>query len=237
MQVAHISDTHTLHREIEWTEEQFGADMLIHSGDISDVGREEELRDFFDWVKSLPFKYKIIIAGNHDKSLDEKFWFNKAVKKDKFKKSLIGCELWSKEILDEFNSHANHHYLHDSSVEIEGIKIYGSPYSVNYHPEYWAFNKPDNEESYQLYSKIPADTDILVTHGPPYGKLDVTVGGLYVGSHILKGYIEEIKPKFHLFGHVHESYGAIQSEHTVFLNSCMVNKNNILANEPQIFEI
>jgi Icc-related predicted phosphoesterase len=96
-------------------------------------------------------------------------------------------------------------YLEDSYVTIENIKIYGSPWQPRFGKN-WGFNLERGEELKEKWEKIPDDIDILITHGPPESILDKTDQGLSVGCDQLFEFVmEKIKPKIHIFGHIHES--------------------------------
>jgi len=188
------------------------ADVIIHGGDISKVGKEYEVEDFVDCFSNLNYQHKIFIAGNHD------FFFERETNKN------------IQHILNN-----NIIYLHNSEVEIEGIKIWGSPYTPRFFN--WAFNLDRGTDLEKNWQQIPADTDILVTHGPPFGILDRTVSGLNVGCEELMKKVKEIQPKYHLFGHIQEDYGMFQSEQTTFINGSVLNERYELVNSPILFEL
>ena len=163
-----ISDTHGQHKNLTLPK----GDVIIHAGDISQRGKESEIIDFLNWFKDLDFKYKIFIAGNHD------FFFEKTSEND------------IQKIIPE-----NIIYLCDSGVEVEHIKIWGSPITPWFYD--WAFNRPRGAQIAHHWQLIPLDTDILITHGPAFGKLDKTTRGENVGCEDLLKSIKEIKPKIH----------------------------------------
>ena len=194
-----ISDTHGRHKLLKIPD----ADVIFHSGDCTGRGRESEIVEFLEWYGKLPHKYKVLIAGNHD--------FGFETDKEKYKK------------IAEDNGII---YLQDSGCEIEGIKIWGSPQT----PEFcnWAFNCWRTKEEYldnmtydyigKYWAMIPEDTDILMTHGPPFGILDHCHGG-HVGCEKLRDKILEIKPKYHIFGHIHEGRGVEDYGDTKYINA------------------
>ncbi len=208
MQFAVISDTHGQHKALKLPK----ADVIIHAGDISGRGHAYEVIDFLNWFKNLDYKYKIFIAGNHD------FYFEKET------------EETIKKIIPE-----NIIYLNDSGVTIEGIKIWGSPVSPWFFD--WAFNRQRGKEIRQYWDLIPADTDILITHGPAYNILDRCASGEKVGCEDLLAKIEELKPKFHLCGHIHEAYGSFDNGATRFINASVLDEHYLLKNKPVVFEI
>lgn len=166
-------------------------DVLIHAGDFSAHGSIDEQEAFDQFLGTLPHPHKIVIAGNHDWSLE----------------GVEYPELWFQ--------HAT--YLQDEAVTIEGIKFYGAPWQ----PEFfnWAFNLPRGEALREKWRLIPEDTDVLITHGPPYGILDRVESGDKVGCVDLMNAIERCKPKLHLFGHIHEQYGVKLRGETRFANA------------------
>lgn len=181
MRILGFSDTHGLHRQFLPSDFE-GVDMLIFAGDCSNKKsptlNEAECRNFLEWYDKIPVKYKIFVAGNHDTSIEAGL-----VKPEEYL-SLI--------------------YLEHQSVIIEGIKIFGSPYVKKFGN--WAFMKKE-QELHPYWGSIPKDTDILITHGPPYGILDLGREEHleYCGDRTLRQYVEDINPKHMLFGHVHNT--------------------------------
>lgn len=202
-----ISDTHGQHTKLLLPE----GDVIIHAGDISGRGTESQVREFIDWFSSLHYKYKIFIAGNHD------FFLEKASAETV--RSMIPSNII---------------YLNDSSVEIEGIKIWGSPVQPWFHD--WAFNRQRGEDIRKHWNLIPADTDILITHGPVKGILDRTVYGQEVGCEDLLDIVKRNKPSVHICGHIHEAYGERINEQTRFINASVLNEDYFLVNSPIEFE-
>lgn len=208
MTILYLSDTHEMHRQLTNLPK---ADMIIHGGDVSYRGGTDEVEDFMDWFSSLDYQYKVFIAGNHD------FYFEGKL------------QHMIQQILSK-----NTFYLCDSGITIEGINIWGSPISPSFFN--WAFNRDRGEEILRHWKRIPKNTDILITHTPAYGILDYTARGVNVGCEDLLNVINEIKPKYHLSGHIHEGYGIDKKEHTTFINGSVLNENYELTNEIVIFE-
>jgi len=211
MKITFISDTYGKHAEL--TDKLPGGDVLIHSGDFMRGGYEEgEAIDFFDWLEHdvTGYKYKIFIAGNHDRLFENEP--EQAIKlKDAYAPSTI--------------------YLQDSSFKIEGIKFYGSPWTPAFNN--WAFNvERDSDAIEEKWNQIPDDTDVLITHGPPLGILDYTPYGGDVGCERMISKVLEVQPLIHVFGHVHSSYGHKYNETTDFINASNLNDNYKLVNEP-----
>lgn len=207
MKVVCISDTHGKHKELKLPE----GDMIIHAGDISSRGLLPEITKFLAWFTELPYQYKVFIGGNHDFLLEEQ---------PSIFKSLIPENLI---------------YLENNAVEIEGIKLWGSPISPRFYD--WAFNCDRGKKIQQYWNQIPKDIDILITHGPPMGQGDKTIGGEMVGCEDLLEKILEVQPKYHIFGHIHEAYGITNSKNTTFINASVLNFNYKLVNPPLTFTI
>jgi Icc-related predicted phosphoesterase len=205
--VVAISDTHGQHEKLSLPE----GDLLIHAGDISQIGTKDEIQNFLDWFAKTDFKYKVFIAGNHD------FLFERDRRNAK---NLIPSGVF---------------YLEESQIEIETLVIYGSPYT----PEFfdWAFMKKIGTEIKATWDKVPSHVDILVTHGPPKRILDRNAYGDYCGCAQLREKVLEVRPKYHIFGHIHEAYGIIEGENTNFINSSVLDEHYLLANSPVSFTI
>jgi len=191
MRIVFISDTHTQHAHSGLNKmlsdilDENPESVLVHCGDISSRGRIQEVTDFLDWFNGLGFKYKIFIAGNHDFLFEDDPEMITDLLSTKYK-NLI--------------------YLNDSGVEIDGIKFWGSPVTPRFFN--WAFNR-DSDIQYH-WSMIPYDTNVLITHGPPYGILDFTQRDRKpVGCHYLRRRLFDLKDlKIHAFGHIHEAFGS-----------------------------
>lgn len=192
--IVSISDTHGLHYKMEIPM----ADILICSGDFSNIGTSRGIYDFFEWFGNLPHYTKVLIAGNHDKGTDPLF-----IDRAKYEGTY-----------DFFHEMIKKHdiiYLEDSSCEVYAndgsvIKIHGSPVTPTF-GRGWAWNR-NREEIQKHWDKIPQDIDILVTHGPAFGYGDRVVhNNERVGCDLLLNKIQEIKPKMHIFGHIHEDRG------------------------------
>lgn len=190
MKIWHISDTHTYHELLTVPED---IDIVIFSGDCSNprdpYNNEPEVRDFIHWYKGLPIKHKIFVAGNHDSSIE---------------KGLI------KKI--DFTSY-NIHYLENDYINIEGFKIFGSPYTPTFGN--WSFMKTRDKMD-KLWSKVDEDVDIFVVHGPPKTILDLSYNRDHIlehcGCNALKRHIlNRIKPKLCLFGHIHNNEDIINA--------------------------
>ena len=208
MKIWHISDTHTYHDLLKVPR---AIDMVIHSGDCSNprdpYNNEPEVREFIHWYKSLPIKHKIYVAGNHDSSIEKK--------------------LITKKDFEDYNII----YLENDYVTIEGLKIFGSPYTPNFGN--WSFMRDRNKLDRFWHSAIHNDTDIVVTHGPPKGILDKSENRDHqlecCGDKSLLNKLLEVQPAYHLFGHIHNSGDIINAGlqklsicNTVFSNGSVV---------------
>lgn len=221
MKLTVISDTHGMHRNMLPLPD---GDVLIHCGDFSNIGEKAQVIDFVEWLNSQPHKHKIFIAGNHDKSFDPKYiqsWPD---------------ELWLKDTL-KYIKELGIHYLENSDVIIDGVKFWGSPITPNFGENYWAFNRKRGDEIRKYWSTISDYTDVVITHGPPANILDWCVNGRLVGCSDLTYHIQRVKPKYHFFGHIHESYGIVDGPDTTFGNASSVNERYNLVNKPLEFEI
>ena len=186
--------------------------MLLHAGDISYKGDRREIEDFLEWFGKLPYAHKIFIAGNHD------FFFERE-KPEIIRKSIPETV----------------HYLKDEEIVIDGIKIWGSPYTPWFFR--WAFNKRRGVSLASHWENIPADADIVLTHGPVYGILDVVINEQHAGDKDLFKKIMQVKPKVHVCGHIHESYGTKMRDGIKFINACILNESYELINKPIVFDV
>jgi len=207
MNITFISDTHNKHKLIP-SKYLIGGDMIIHSGDLTSRGSEDEVRAFLNWYSTLPYTYKIFIAGNHD------FFFESES--------------------DIMSYYPNIIYLNDSGIEIEGIKIWGSPVQPFFHN--WAFNRYENDIG-KHWGLIPDDTNILLVHGPVNGILDMTSRGISAGCPQLLNKVNNLKElKIFSSGHIHESYGGYIMDGKLFLNASILNLRYELKNRPITLE-
>ena len=209
MKLCLISDSHAEESNIKIPE----CDLLICAEDY-DIRTLDHLEQLNGWFYNQPAKKIVWIAGNHD----------------------FYCEKILKESINEIVNNAI--YLENDSVTINGLKIWGSPYSVIFHNQ--AFMLPDNELA-KIWAKIPSDTDIVITHGPPYGILDqvcVASGNFKenAGSPSLRNKIKEIKPKYFICGHIHSAYGTYTDENIIYINASLMNDNYDVINKPTIID-
>ena len=239
MKIVCISDTHNRHRELDMPE----GDILIHAGDFTHNGSKAEVQDFLNWLDNLEVKYGyiLVVPGNHDKCLANKSQFN----------------------VDWFWEHAGATLLIDQSTNTRAIRrnttlsipdagifdaqvsIYGSPYTP-----LWGNGRTfmkSRDRLNKTWANIPGETDLLITHGPPKGILDTVANGQTVGCKSLYNHVLRVKPKLHVFGHVHDNYGGrpcrclnngvFEHEGIKFVNASVVRHGSKRINQPIVIEI
>ena len=203
-----ISDTHGQHANLGVPD----GDVLIHAGDFMAFGdTPREIVDFNQWLGKQPHRHKIVIAGNHDLMFE--------------RHPGAARELLSNAI-----------YLENSGAEVAGLKIWGSPVQPEFNN--WAFNVARGVAIRRYWRMVPENTDILVTHGPPFGVLDKShPSTAHLGCEELANAVEQIKPRLHVFGHIHGGHGLSTGKRTQFVNASVVNEAYRLIHEPQVAEI
>lgn len=213
MNLVCISDTHGLHRKIKLPE----GDILIHAGDFTRNGELSTIHDFNLWLgeQKENFKYILVIAGNHDRSFES-----------------------NPEIVEPLLTNAI--YLKDSGVVIDDVSFWGSPWQPWFCN--WAFNLQRGQPLKEKWDLIPDDTDVLITHGPPYGILDVLddIGsepGKNIGCEDLMDRVRKINPKVHVFGHIHEGYGMHAGHRTNFINASSCTSSYKPTNTPIVIYV
>ena len=192
-------------------------DVLVHAGDITKKGSLRGVESFCHWIDDTNFEHKIVIAGNHD------FCFQNDL------------QYQAEETL---KNHAT--YLKDSSITIDGVKFYGTPWQPWFHD--WAFNVKGEDNLWEKFKHIDEDTDVLISHGPPYEILDEVKNSkpdedAHVGSTSLKKRIEDVQPELTVFGHIHEAYGEIKTESSHFVNASVLDLGYNYVNDPVKVEI
>lgn len=209
MKLTFISDTHAQHHKLDIG----SGDVLVHCGDFTLGGSLYEITDFAEFIAEQDFTYKIVIAGNHDWCFEDR------------RKTKAEAYLREYGII----------YLNDSGVELNGVKFWGSPVQ----PEFchWAFNRQRGAEIRAHWDLIPDDTDVLITHGPAFGILDLCYDGFHAGCEDLLNVIQRIRPKVHACGHIHESYGVCERDGVVFVNACNLDERYQMQNLPIMVEI
>jgi Icc-related predicted phosphoesterase len=237
--ITHISDTHNKHNQLNGLLP--GGDLLIHSGDISSLGRKSEVERFVKWFNDIDnYTNKVFIAGNHDMTFDrEQLLRDKLAyfegKTEYDTECAEGKPDWLKELLG-IHLRPNVSYLENSDVTIDGIKIWGSPVTPSFGYG-WAFNKDRGYDINEVWNTIPMDTDIVITHGPIYGYCDRTSReGLNVGCADLYHRLNEVKPQLHFSGHIHEAYGYRHTDWGYAFNGCNCDLSYLVNNKPMTFD-
>jgi Icc-related predicted phosphoesterase len=223
-----FSDTHG--KELELILPSGAIDIAIFAGDAGTYKNPNQnvrsVLDFIDWYASIEnIKHKIWIAGNHCTSIEAGLVDAKKLSEEK---GLI--------------------YLEDETIEIDGLKIFGSPWTPWFHS--WAFNVNRGDEINKHWQKIEPNTDIIVTHGPPSNVdfLDRCIDGRKVGCADLTKRIVEVKPSLCVFGHIHEGYGYTKKEIfsedfesvekvITFVNASVLNHRYEMTNKPIVVEL
>jgi len=177
-----------------------GGDLLVVAGDLTSLDRAYQFMDFEEWIKSQKYEKKVVIGGNHD--------------------ALIESGRWTISPPNDFE------YLQDSGTRFRDLKIWGSPWTTkfeNQNPHAMAFAVDTEQEMGAKFDLIPEDIDLLITHSPPFGILDKCSHGR-VGSLALRAVVERVRPRLHVFGHIHESAGCNPSsvEGVTFVNCAVV---------------
>lgn len=214
MRLVFISDTHLRHA-FSIPE----GDVLVHCGDFTMRGSASEISRFDQWQQTLKskFRYTVIIAGNHEIGFEET---------PEAAQRLLKTP----------------RYLQDSSIVIEGVKFYGSPWQPWFYD--WAFNFPEGSEGRRVaretWAKIPDDTDVLVTHGPPYGILDRNLQREHCGDRDLPFALKRVKPRIHAFGHIHCAHGSMRHPgygDTLFVNACICDEAYMPTQAPIVVDL
>lgn len=185
-------------------------DILIHAGDFTLFSRSlAAVEDFNAWLGELPHPHKICIPGNHEYFLE--------------------CDSSRRSLL------SNAIVLINEGTEIEGLRIWGIPAIPLYGGAFGHLSAKDRERQ---YAQVPADTDVLITHGPPHGILDAAQGSTYhSGCRELLDCVRRIRPRLHAYGHIHGAYGIVDTEHTIFANVALAGKYGGLVRRPMVLKI
>ncbi len=184
-------------------------DLLVVAGDVTRRGAPEELAEVDRWLAGLPHRHKVLVAGNHDFGLQHD--------------PGAGARLTGAT------------YLEDSGTTVDGLTVWGSPWQPLFFD--WAFNLPRGAPLRERWDLIPAGTTILVTHGPPRGILDRVDDGQHVGCDDLLTAVRRVRPRLHVFGHIHESAGTTEVDGTVFVNASVCDRRYRPVNPPIVVEL
>lgn len=217
MKICVLSDTHSRHDQITLPP----ADVVVHCGDATATGSTEEVEAFISWFLHTPYRHRILVGGNHD---------------------------WALETLADMPAGIS--YLRGQSIEIEGVKFYGAPWRprpswvTREHPpgKYSAFGVMGDEIA-SRWDHIPPDTQVLITHCPPWGVLDLSPPSErhptshHKGCSALLEAVMRVKPKLHLFGHNHHQTGQMEQEGILFVNAALMDDDYQLTKSPLVIEI
>ncbi len=208
MKIVCLSDTHKREGLVKVPD----GDLLIVAGDFCLEGTHPEAAGFARWLKRLPHKHKVVIAGNHD----HVFQKHPHLAEGEFAEGV--------------------HYLYEKAIEIEGYTIYGAPWTPRYNQDN-SFIKERGEDIRQHWDRIPDSTDILITHGPPYNVLDVQEQGILCGCKDLLDAVLRVRPQLHVFGHIHPGHGTYrysdEKSKIIFVNASIVGTDKLeVKNEP-----
>lgn len=233
-----IADLHGFYPQLE------GGDLLIIAGDWTFKKYEQDSKDFLEWIEAQKYKKIVFIAGNHDTHWEKHWnkWEMEETEKGKEKHIIYLCDSGTEFEYEEDNPELEMCGMHPS--EDKKVKIWGSPWTKTFqgmNPKCKAFTFDTDEELAEKWALIPNDIDILITHSPPYDILDEVDSqehctSYHVGSRSLLKRVCEIKPRLHVFGHVHEGHGDIVAEWintpTAFINASHVNEYYEPVNKP-----
>lgn len=205
-----ISDTHNKHPTVPL------GDVLIHAGDLTENGSFDEVQKELDWLSSLPHKHKILVAGNHDVLLDDAFlskYPERRYGQTKTRHDLNWGEvtyLQDTSITLEINIPSEISSIDQQTDDVRDtrkITIFGSPWTPQYGTSAFQYRPDEGYHWENILSSLGTTTpDIIVTHGPPRLHLD---GRDFhrAGCPYLAEEIRLLRPRLHVFGHIHVSYG------------------------------
>jgi len=229
IRVVLISDTHSQHERLGQLPH---GDLLIHAGDFveSRPPKPDEYIKFMDWFASQPHPQKVLISGNRDQLMD-----TASCLKDE--KSLM----WMSAVQDYVTGEPSVTYLQDQATTInvggESVKVWGSPWTAIYGKPGKAFQIARDELG-SKWERIASDTDILVTHSPPRGTLDKNAASSASGCAALaKELSSRLRPRLHVFGHIHEAYGSLESRGTLYVNASSRRPRSKETNPPVVIEL
>ena len=192
MRIVAVADTHLFHSEIIVPD----GDVFVHAGDLCRGGELEELAEAAAGIKALPHQHKIVVAGNHDWSF---------VHEPARAREVLGTDVV---------------YLQDNGCVVDGVTFWGSPWQPEYNE--WAFNLPRGAALAERWALIPHGVDVLITHGPPAGNGDgvgiESAKGVRKGCVDLAQRVRIVRPRLHLFGHIHQDGGVSVDDGITFVN-------------------
>jgi Icc-related predicted phosphoesterase len=187
-------------------------DILVVGGDLTDMGTMDQTFMALDWIAEQPHEVKIITPGNHD------FFFQTNTATSRKQCEELGIVL-----------------LMDEEYHTHGLHFWGAPWQPWFHN--WAFNLERGPDIAEKWDLIPMDTDVLITHGPALGHLDDNPMGWAVGCEDLMRTVGQVKPRLHVFGHIHHSYGVQHTRDTLFVNASLCTEAYQPINPPVVVHL
>ena len=176
--LAAISDTHSSHAMLQVPP----CDVLVHAGDACGRGTWDELQACLRWMGAQPAEHKLFTPGNHDFASFQQQSRMRALAEE------VGVTV-----------------LIDELVQVAGLRVWGSPWTPTFGR--WVWQAPAGPAMAEKWLPIPGDIDLLLTHGPPHGHGDRTAWGPRAGCEALLEKIGQVRPRAHVFGHIHEAFG------------------------------
>lgn len=207
MKLVAISDTHMHHEQLEIPR----CDLLVHAGDATWLGKLEEVVPFLDWFAEQPADLLVFVPGNHDWLFELQPHLAQQMCRDR------GILL-----------------LNDDGVHFRGQNLWGVAWQAPFNR--WAFNVVDPDRRRAIFSRIPDDTDILITHQPAYLRGDSN-GWKACGDPVLLERVEQVNPHMHISGHLHEDGGIREFGPTTFVNATILDWAHKPTHSPHIFEL
>jgi len=217
------------------------ADVLLHAGNFTNTGELEQVKDFNEWLEAYPAKYKVVIAGNHDITFHEEYYFDRGA--ERFHKqavpdqnsATINFEVKPYDCSKARGCLKDNIYLEDNAVEMCGYTIYGSPWQ----PEFcdWAFMLLRGQPMRVIWANVPECVDVLLTHTPPYGFGDRTEENARAGCEMLKAAIEQRPVSVNVCGHIHSGYGCSSDDITLYINASTCDSRYRPINPPIVFDL
>lgn len=212
MRLVCISDTHGDHAQLIVPD----GDVLVHAGDATAHGTRADFREFLAWFGAQPHRHRVLVAGNHDRFAE--------VEPDEARRMAEAAGVV---------------WLNDTGVEIDGVRFWGSPITLRFHD--WSFMRDPGEDIDRHWRMIPNGTDVLITHGPPHGILDEVVrengSSDNTGCPSLLERVRDVRPRLHIFGHIHECRGDVSQDETRFLNVSTMDQSYRIRHEPVIVDL
>ncbi|WP_144821160.1 metallophosphatase domain-containing protein [Marinobacter piscensis] len=209
MRIVCISDTHSMHRQVDVPD----GDLLIHAGDSLGTGSLRELEDLDQWFAELPHANKILIAGNHDWCFEDD--------------------------PEEARSRVRHaHYLEDSAIELEGLTFWGSPWTPVFFNWAFNL-KRGKPLAKRWAKIPEATDILITHGPPAgiLDRVDTQKGTLRPGCEDLAAKVETLELKLHIFGHIHEGHGQEIIDDCRYINASTCNGQFKPLNPPIVVDL